>query len=161
MSMPTLVIAGMAGFGAHKLRSNVLRTEATYMGYVPEASLPGFVAGATVLVYPSLYEGFGFPVVEAMTAVAAPVLTANTSCLPEIAGDAAVFADPLSPTQLAGELTRLLESEDLRNQLIERGRKRAQHYRWGICAARSMEFFRAISVRMTEFPKCRYAAQFS
>ncbi len=137
-----LVIAGMAGWSTQTTLDRV-RTEATYVGYVPEANLPGLVAGATALVYPSLYEGFGFPVVEAMAA-GAPVLTANTSCLPEIAGDAAVFADPLSPAQLAGELTRLLESEDLRNQLIERGRKRAQRYRWGICAARSMEFFRNI-----------------
>jgi glycosyltransferase involved in cell wall biosynthesis len=137
-----LVIAGMAGWSTPATLERV-RTEATYLGYVPEANMPGLVAGATALVYPSLYEGFGFPVVEAMAA-GAPVLTANTSCLPEIAGDAALFADPLSPAQLAGELTRLLESEDLRRQFIERGRKQAQRYRWEICAAQSMEFFHNI-----------------
>jgi glycosyltransferase involved in cell wall biosynthesis len=138
-----LVIAGMAGWGTSATLARV-RTEATYLGYVPEANLPGLIAGATVLVYPSLYEGFGFPVAQAMAA-GAPVLTANTSCLPEIAGDAALFADPLSPAQLAGELARLLESQDLRKRLIERGRERAERYRWGICAARSLEFFRNIS----------------
>ena len=96
-----------------------------------------------MLVYPSLYEGFGFPVAQAMAA-GAPVLTANTSCLPEIAGDAALFADPSSPAQLASELTRLLESKDLRRQLIERGRQRAQSFRWEICAAQSLDFFRNI-----------------
>jgi len=137
-----LVIAGMDGWSTQATLERV-RTEATYLGYVPEANLPGLFAGATALVYPSLYEGFGLPVVEAMAA-GAPVLTSNTSCLPEIAGDAALFANPLSPAQLAGELTRLLESEDLRNQLIERGRRRAQNFRWESCAARSMEFFRNV-----------------
>ncbi len=137
-----LVIAGMAGWSTQATLARV-RSEATYLGYVPEANLPGLIAGATVLAYPSLYEGFGFPVAQAMAA-GTPVLTANTSCLPEIAGDAALFADPLSPAQLAGELMRLLESQALREQLIERGRQRAQRYRWENCAAQSLEFFRNV-----------------
>jgi glycosyltransferase involved in cell wall biosynthesis len=137
-----LVIAGMKGWGTEATLARI-RAEATYLGYVPEANLPGLIAGATAFVYPSLYEGFGFPVAQAMAA-GAPVLTANTSCLPEIAGDAALFADPLSSAQLACELTRLLESGALRKQLIERGRQRAQRYRWENCAAQSLEFFRNI-----------------
>jgi glycosyltransferase involved in cell wall biosynthesis len=137
-----LVIVGMNGWGTQATLARI-RAEATYLGYVPEASLPGLIAGATAFVYPSLYEGFGFPVAQAMAA-GAPVLTANSSCLPEIAGDAALFADPLSPAQLADGLTRLLESGDLRRQLIERGRQRAQRYRWEICATQSLEFFRNI-----------------
>jgi len=137
-----LVIAGMRGWDTKATLARV-RAESTYLGYIPEPDLPGLIAGATAFVYPSLYEGFGFPVAQAMAA-GVPVLTSSTSCLPEVAGDAALFADPLSPAQLAGGLTRLLESEDLRKQLIERGRKRAECYRWEVCAAQSLEFFHNI-----------------
>lgn len=137
-----LVIAGIKGWSTQATIDRIC-AETTYLGYVPEADLPGLIAGATAFVYPSLYEGFGFPVAQAMAA-GSPVLTANTSCLPEVAGDAALFADPLSSAELAAGLTRLLESEDLRTQLIERGRQRAERYRWSDCARKSLEFFRSI-----------------
>jgi alpha-1,3-rhamnosyl/mannosyltransferase len=95
-----LVIAGPAGWSSDATIARV-RAEATYLGYVPEADLPGLVAGATAFVYPSLYEGFGFPVVQAMAA-GVPVVTSNTSCLPEIAGDAALLADPHRPDPRIG-----------------------------------------------------------
>jgi len=137
-----LVIAGIKGWSTQATIDRIC-AETTYLGYVPEAELPDLIAGATAFVYPSLYEGFGFPVAQAMAA-GSPVLTANTSCLPEVAGDAALFADPLSSAELAAGLTRLLESEDLRTQLIERGRQRAELYRWSDCARKSLEFFRSI-----------------
>jgi len=121
-----------------------IRTEAVYLGYVPEADLPSLIAGAAVFVYPSLYEGFGFPVAQAMAA-GAPVVTSNTSCLPEITGDAAALVDPRSAGEIAAALSRLLESETLRTQLSQRGRERAQRYRWETCAAQSLEFFRRIA----------------
>jgi alpha-1,3-rhamnosyl/mannosyltransferase len=138
-----LVIAGPEGWGSEPTLARI-RQEATYLGYVPEADLPGLVAGATVFVYPSLYEGFGFPVVQAMAA-GVPVVTSNTSCLPEIAGDAAVLVDPRSPSEIANGLTRLLDSESTRAQLMERGRKRAEIFRWETCAERSLAFFRRIA----------------
>ena len=140
-----IVFAGMQGWGPQATLARI-RAEAIYLGYVPEGDLPGVIAGATALVYPSLYEGFGFPVAQAMAA-GVPVLTANTSCLPEIAGDAALFVDPLSCTQITNGLTRLLESEDLRTELIERGRKRAERYRWETCAAQSLDFLRSVGGR--------------
>jgi alpha-1,3-rhamnosyl/mannosyltransferase len=91
-----LVIAGPEGWHSSATMARI-RREATYLGYVPEAEMPGLVAGASLLVYPSLYEGFGFPVVQAMAANVA-VLSSRTSCLPEVAGDAAVFVDPRSPS---------------------------------------------------------------
>ncbi|HEY4362603.1 MAG TPA: glycosyltransferase family 1 protein [Bryobacteraceae bacterium] len=138
-----LAIAGPAGWSSEAAIARV-RAEATYLGYVPEADLPGLVAGAAAFVYPSLYEGFGFPVVQAMAA-GVPVVTSNTSCLPEIAGDAALLADPRSASEIAAQLTRLLESESLRDDLASRGRKRAERYRWEACATRSLEFFRSVA----------------
>lgn len=138
-----LVIAGPMGWAPETTRARI-RAEATYLGYVPETDLPGLIAGAAVFVYPSLYEGFGFPVAQAMAA-GAPVITSNTSCLPEITGDAAALVDPRSSAEIGASLTRLFESEALRTNLSARGRERAQRYRWETCAAKSLEFFRKIA----------------
>jgi glycosyltransferase involved in cell wall biosynthesis len=138
-----LVIAGPEGWGSEATLARI-RAEATYLGYVPEADLPALVAGATIFVYPSLYEGFGFPVVQAMAA-GVPVVTSNTSCLPEIAGDAAVLAHPRSASEIAGGLKRLLDSESQREQFAARGRERAQMFKWETCAARSLAFFRRVA----------------
>jgi alpha-1,3-rhamnosyl/mannosyltransferase len=138
-----LVIAGPEGWGAEKTLARIQR-EATYAGYIPEADLPGFVAGASVFVYPSLYEGFGFPVAQAMAAGVA-VVTSNNSSLREIARDGALLIDPKSPAEIASALTRLLESESLRQDLGARGRDQAGQFRWETCAARSLEFFRRIA----------------
>ena len=138
-----LVIAGPEGWDSSGTMARI-RGEATYLGYVPESELPGLMAGATLFVYPSLYEGFGFPVVEAMAA-GVPVLSSRTSCLPEIAGDAACYADPRSTSELASQLTRLLESPEERSRLANLGRARAECYRWDRCARESLDFFRKIA----------------
>jgi glycosyltransferase involved in cell wall biosynthesis len=138
-----LVIAGPEGWDSSATMTRV-RQEATYLGYIPEAQMPGLVAGATLFAYPSLYEGFGFPVVQAMAANV-PVLSSRTSCLPEIAGDAAAFVDPRSPSEMAAALTRLLESPEERSRLARLGRARAENYRWERCAQESLEFFREIA----------------
>jgi glycosyltransferase involved in cell wall biosynthesis len=134
-----LVIAGPPGWKSEALMARI-QSEATYLGYVPQSDLPGLMAGASVFVYPSLYEGFGLPVVEAMAA-GAPVLTSNTSSLPEIAGEAAVLADPRSASAIAQGLTQLLESEAERSRRSECGRTRAQRFHWETCAAETLEFF--------------------
>jgi glycosyltransferase involved in cell wall biosynthesis len=137
-----LLIAGPRGWSSDQTFGRIER-EASHLGYVPEADLPGLIAGATVFVYPSLYEGFGFPVAQAMAA-GAPVLTSNNSCLPEIAGDAALLVDPRSAGEIASSLTRMLESESLRTDLVARGRKRADLFRWEKCATQSLQFFRSV-----------------
>jgi alpha-1,3-rhamnosyl/mannosyltransferase len=137
-----LLIAGPLGWNSEKTLGRVER-EATYLGYVPEDNLPGLTAGATVFVYPSLYEGFGFPVVQAMAA-AVPVLTSNNSCLPEITGGAAILIDPKSAGEIASALTRMLESESLLADFAARGRMRADLYRWETCATQSLQFFRSV-----------------
>jgi glycosyltransferase involved in cell wall biosynthesis len=138
-----LVIAGPMGWAPEASRERI-RAETTYLGYVPEADLPGLIAGAAAFVYPSLYEGFGFPVAQAMAA-GAPVVTSNTSCLPEITGDAAALVDPRSAGEIAAALARFLESPALRAEFSQRGRVRAQRYRWETCAKQSLEFFRGIA----------------
>jgi glycosyltransferase involved in cell wall biosynthesis len=142
-----LVVAGPVGWSAQETVARI-RAEATYLGYVPEEDLPGLVAGATAFVYPSLYEGFGFPVVQAMAA-GVPVVTSNVSCLPEVAGDAAVLVDPRSASEFAAAVTRLLESAKLRSELGRRGRERARRYRWEACAEESLQFFHRIGGRLT------------
>lgn len=138
-----LVVAGAPGWGTEKTLARI-QNEAVHLGYVPEEQMPGLFAGASAFVYPSLYEGFGFPMVQAMASGVA-VVTSNTSCLPEVAGGGALCVDPKSPQEIATAIERLLESEDLRERTGRTGLKRAQRYRWVICAAQSLEFFRAIA----------------
>lgn len=134
-----LVIAGPMGWASEKTAERLRAVR--YLGYIPERDLAPLTAAATVLAYPSLYEGFGFPVAQAMAA-GAPVITSNVSSLPEIAGDAAVLIDPRSVAELRDGLARLLESPDLRSILSSRGRERAKQFQWRRCAAKSFEFFR-------------------
>jgi glycosyltransferase involved in cell wall biosynthesis len=115
-----------------------------YLGYVAENEMPSLTAGATAFAYPSLYEGFGFPVAQAMAA-GVPVVTSNSSCLPEIAGEGALLVDPKSPAELCAALERLLDSASLRASVGAQGRARASRYRWSECARISLDFFRAVT----------------
>lgn len=141
-----LVVAGPYGWGAEdtlarlQSRSPGLR----YLGYVAEEYMPGLTGGAILAAYPSLYEGFGFPVAQAMAA-GVPVLTSNTSCLPEVAGDGALFVDPLSSAEISSALNLLLTSPSLRDRLAAAGRRRAAVYTWDRCAAESIQFFEELS----------------
>ena len=138
-----LVIAGASGWAAEKTLARLAARPpgVRYLGYVPEDELPGLMAGASAFVYPSLYEGFGFPVAQAMAA-GVPVITSNTSCLPEIAGQAALLVDPRSPADIQLAMEKLLISPELQQQLRTAGIARAQsEYRWEICARKSLEFF--------------------
>ncbi len=136
-----LVLAGPQGWAPAATLARVRRRR--YLGYLPEADLPPLTAGAVVFVYPSLYEGFGFPVVQAMAA-GVPVLTSNVSSLPEVAGEAAILVDPRSQSELRDALQRLLLEPSLRAGLSAAGRLRARQFRWEICAARSLQFFRDV-----------------
>ena len=142
-----LVLAGpmgwAAGSTAQRIQSGVAGVR--YLGYVAERDLPGLTKAAAVFAYPSLYEGFGFPVAQGM-ACGVPVLTSNTSCLPEITGDGALHVDPRSVAEIAAGLGRLLDSAELRASMGEAGLARARaHFRWAVCAAKSWEFFRRFS----------------
>jgi len=140
-----LVVAGPVGWAApetlHRLRSRAAGVR--YLGYVPEADLPGLTAGAAALFYPSLHEGFGLPVAQAM-ACGVPVVTSNVSALPEVAGEGALYADPRSLSELRAALERLLRSPELRRQLARAGRLRAERYHWEEAARQSLEFFQCL-----------------
>ncbi|MBV9505563.1 MAG: glycosyltransferase family 4 protein [Acidobacteriia bacterium] len=137
-----LVIAGPAGWAAAGTLARL--KQARYLGYIPERDIAPLTAAATVFAYPSLYEGFGFPVAQAMAA-GVPVVTSNVSSLPEIAGDAALLVDPRSTSELRDALSRLLFAPELRSQLAARGRRRARDFNWNECALRSLAFFERVA----------------
>jgi len=128
-----LVIAGKKGWLYDQIFSRVqahgLADRIVFSGYVPGADLPALLSGARAFAFPSLYEGFGFPVLEAMRC-GVPVVCADTSSLPEIAGDAALLIDPLDTGALAAALGRLLSDEPLRTERIARGYAQAQRFSW-------------------------------
>jgi alpha-1,3-rhamnosyl/mannosyltransferase len=137
-----LVVVGPVGWASEATLARLRGVR--YLGYIPERDLAPLTAAAHAFVYPSLYEGFGFPVAQAMAA-GTPVITSNVSSLPEIAGDAALFVDPRSQSELRAALGRLLGSETLRAALSAAGRQRAKEFRWEVCAAKSLEFFRQVA----------------
>jgi glycosyltransferase involved in cell wall biosynthesis len=98
-------------------------------GYVPDADLAALYAGCSAFCYPSLYEGFGLPVLEAMAA-GAPVVTSDISSLPEVGGDAVAYVSPEDERSIETTLERLLRSPEERAELSRRGRARAAQYSW-------------------------------
>jgi alpha-1,3-rhamnosyl/mannosyltransferase len=136
-----LVVAGPMGWA--DAETERLVRSVRYLGYVPEGDIAALTAAAAVFAYPSLYEGFGFPVAQAMAA-GVPVITSNVSALPEIAGDAAELVDPRSPTDLREALKRVLLDPGLRAAMSRRGKVRAENFRWEACAAKSWRFFEEV-----------------
>jgi len=120
-----------------------LRDRVVVPGYVPSDVLETLYAGALVFVYPSLYEGFGFPPLEAM-ARGVPAIVSNASSLPEVVGDAAVLVDPKKPSALADAIVTLSQDVARRRELVERGRRRAAFYRWERTAERHLDVFRSV-----------------
>jgi len=106
-----------------------LRQEVRFFGFVPDRTLACLYRMASVFAFPSLYEGFGLPPLEAM-ACGVPVVTSRLSSLPEVVGDAALLVDPYSVEDIARGLTRVLTDDELRTQLVARGRVRAQAFSW-------------------------------
>jgi glycosyltransferase involved in cell wall biosynthesis len=128
-----LVIVGKRGwltddfFAA--LEHSPVREHVIFPGFVPDADLPAVYTGAQALVLPSLCEGFGLPVLEAM-ACRTPVICSNTSSLPEVAGDAALLIDPTDVDQIAGAITRVLTDSALSEQMRVRGEAQAARFSW-------------------------------
>ena len=123
-----LVIVGkqdwMADRVLQKVRDLSLESKVRFVGYVPTGHLPVFYNAADLFVYPSICEGFGIPLVEAM-ACGVPIVTSLGSSLEEVASDAAVLADPYSVSSIADALEKVLSDEGLASGLRERGRRRA------------------------------------
>lgn len=139
--IPQLVIAGKRGWLTEAIERRAselgVADQVRFTGYVANDDLPALLSGALAFVFPSLYEGFGMPVLEAM-ACGTPVLTSTTSALPEVAGDAALLVDPDSTAAIAAGLARLAGDPALRDDLSARGRARAATFTWDSCADRTL-----------------------
>jgi glycosyltransferase involved in cell wall biosynthesis len=105
--------------------------------------LAGYYQNAALFIYPSLYEGFGIPPLEAMS-YGCPVVCSNTSSIPEVVDDAAKIFDPKSPSAIASAICELLQDDQLRNTYIERGHKRVQYFSWQRCAAETLALYKSL-----------------
>lgn len=136
---PTLALAGRPGWMSEPILQRA-RSEAPrvrLLGPVPEEDLPALMSGATALMLPSLYEGFGIPVLEAM-ACETPVIASTTSSLPEAVGDAGLLVDPLSVEDIARAMRRVCQDPELAHDLGRRGRARARDFTWQAAAGQAL-----------------------
>lgn len=140
-----LVLGGAPGWGYEAIREAVVRhgleEQVLFLGYVSPAESPQWYGAADLFVYPSAYEGFGLPPLEAM-ACGTPVVTANTSSLPEVVGEAGMMVTPGDGTVLAEAMGRLLGDAELRAELGRAGHRRALSFTWAATAAATAEVYR-------------------
>ena len=118
-----------------------VRSRIKFLSYIPYNQLPKLLSAATALVFPSLWEGFGLPVLEAM-ACGTPVICSNLASLPEVAGNAALLIDPLETSAIASAMNRLLTDNDLRSQLKTAGLQRARQFSWEKTGQATVEVLR-------------------
>jgi glycosyltransferase involved in cell wall biosynthesis len=135
-----LLITGGNGTGGlfSSFRIGQLPRNVCAAGYIPDDQLPALYSGAIAFVYPSLYEGFGLPPLEAM-ACGTPVLTSNVTALPEVVGDAGLLVDPTSEEAIANGLLELLQSEPTRDRLRQKGLERVESLSWDRAASQTWD----------------------
>ena len=142
-----LALAGSAGFGAEGILRGIecsrARERIVVAGYVTAEELAGWYSRAMILAFPSLDEGFGIPILEAMAA-GVPVVTSNGSALAEVAGGAALLVNPESVEELVHALGRLAGDERLRGDLVEKGRARAVEFTWGRAVEKTWSVYREL-----------------
>jgi glycosyltransferase involved in cell wall biosynthesis len=145
-----LVIVGKAAWLYSDVFARVreldLARDVTFTGYVPTEHLPALYSGATALVFPSFFEGFGSPPVEAMRC-GAPVIASNRPAFPEILGDAALLVNPAESAEIARAIAEIARDAELRETLIARGLERAARYRWEDTARRTLAVFEEVASR--------------
>lgn len=142
-----LVVVGRKGWlhgpTFSRLRELGLEGEVLFLGYVADDDLPAIYSAASVFVFPSLYEGFGLPPLEAM-ACGTPVVCSNASSLPEVCGDAAILVPPTDVLAMTAALRRVLDDPELRLQLRSRGLRQAARFSWEEVAARTISVYREV-----------------
>jgi glycosyltransferase involved in cell wall biosynthesis len=142
-----LVIAGKKEWEYKEIFETVdklnLQNNVVFTGYVLDEDLPALYNAADLFVYPSLYEGFGLPPLEAM-ACGTPVITSNTSSLPEVVGNAGIMVDPYDVDGLADAMHKVLSNEGLREDMIKRGLERAKMFSWEKCARETLKVYEEV-----------------
>jgi glycosyltransferase involved in cell wall biosynthesis len=143
-----LVLAGGKGwlyddiFSHHA--ASPMRDDILFPGFVPDGLLPAIYSAATALAFPSLYEGFGLPLLEAM-ACGTPVVASRTSCLPEVAAGAALLIDPTNVEALSDALERAVVDAELRTRLVDQGHQRAAQYSWRRAAEQLLAVYEMVA----------------
>jgi glycosyltransferase involved in cell wall biosynthesis len=147
-SEPQLVIAGVWDARYPECKRRVeelgLTDRVRVLGFVPDEDLPALYSGAMLFVFPSLYEGFGLPVLEAMSC-GAPVVCSNTSSLPEIGGQAALTFDPLDVGDIAAKIGEALCDRTLREEMREAGLRRAAQFSWEEVGRKTLAVYRSVA----------------
>jgi len=146
----TLVVIGGTGRTLTNLRADAARLgvedRVRIVGHVPDSDLPAFYSGASAFLYPTSFEGFGFPVLEAMRS-RTPVIVFPSAAIPEIADGAALYPDRLDAHGVATALMRLEDDRQLTDQLVEAGAVRAQMFTWQRTAERTAAVYRRVATR--------------
>lgn len=137
-----LVLAGGLGFGGEKIKEAAakhrFKNDIVLRGFVSDEEKENLLAGADVFLFPSLYEGFGFPILEAQS-FDVPVITSCISSMPEIAGEGAILVEPHNTEEMKDAMIRILTDENLRNNLIEKGRENLKQFSWQSCARQTLD----------------------
>jgi glycosyltransferase involved in cell wall biosynthesis len=139
-----LIIAGGKGWHTDAIFGEIkqlgIEKDVSFLGFVDYEDLPSLYSLAEVFVYPSLYEGFGFPPLEAM-ACGTPVITSTRSSLPEVVGDAAILTEPTDYGTMSNEMCRVLTDEKIRGEMRRKGLRRAKLFSWRVAAKQTLEIF--------------------
>ncbi|MOA25446.1 D-inositol 3-phosphate glycosyltransferase [compost metagenome] len=142
-----LILTGYKGWRSEEIHGRIEDAQragwARYLGFVPGEDLPLLFAGARLFAFPSLYEGFGLPVLEALSS-GVPVVCSNSSSLPEVAGEAALMSEPLDVETLTANLQRGLEDDAWRTMAIASGLRHAATFSWERCARQTIEVYRKV-----------------
>jgi len=142
-----LLIVGEKVMGFESIKKRIeekgLEGKVIFTGYVENRELSVIYRLSSVFVFPSLEEGFGLPILEAM-ASSVPVLASKTSSIPEVAGDCALYFSPDSPEEISEKLETILRNEKIRYEMVEKGKKRVEEFSWVKCAEKTLEFYKEI-----------------
>jgi alpha-1,3-rhamnosyl/mannosyltransferase len=143
-----LILTGLTGWKSSQIHTRLQALQSKgfvqYLGYVSQRELPTLFAGARALLFPSLYEGFGLPIVEAMKSGTA-VMTSKASAMSEVAGDAALYIDPSDADDMAAKIMELANNQALEQSLVSKGLQKAATYSWAHCADLTLNAYRNLA----------------
>jgi glycosyltransferase involved in cell wall biosynthesis len=142
-----LLLAGVKRYKYNEIFETIeklnLQNDVIFTGYVPDKDLPGLYNAADLFVYPSLYEGFGIPPLEAMQC-GTPVIASNTSSIPEVVGDAGIMINPYDVDEFANKMYEVLTNEDLKKEMSKKGLERAKLFSWKKCAEEHLKVYEEV-----------------